>query len=205
MSNYFDKFYYKEPLVEVKIIIIVIDIITDNPLMTVLTGPIILIYSPLWVSSVPHIRVGGLVLTNTHWVLAVDGLVLGTITHWVPNENQPPRAGNKIHLFSNPLIACKVLPSCADWGIDRRCGFGALEHVCLLVSPTKAGRGRRRRRRRGGDACIVLSLIPPQARAAVGTVPVGLSAFILGAGRRGRSIRRRQIHAIEQSSSFEAI
>ena len=85
MSNYFDKFYYKEPLVEVKIIIIVIDIISDNPLIIVLTGPIILIYSPLWVSSVPHIRVGWLVLTNTHWVLAVDGLVLGTITHGVTN------------------------------------------------------------------------------------------------------------------------
>ena len=85
MSNYFDKFYWKEPLVAVTIIIIVVDIISDNPLIIVLTGPILLIYSPLWVSSVPHIRVGGLVLTNTHWVLAVDGLVLGTITHWVPN------------------------------------------------------------------------------------------------------------------------
>ena len=58
MSNYFDKFYYKEPLVEVTIIIIVVDIISDNPLIIVLTGPIILIYSPLWVSSEPHIRVG---------------------------------------------------------------------------------------------------------------------------------------------------
>ena len=58
----------------------------------------------------------------------------------------------------------KFRQRCICWGIDRRCRLGALEHVCLLVSPGEVGGGRgdcRGWARGGWDAWIVLSLNPP--------------------------------------------
>ena len=124
-----------------------------------------------------------------------------------PSDNYVLEALPPSHMHCCKLW--KVLPSCFCWGIDRRCRFGALEHVCLLVS-RREGRGRKGGKvrvgkvRGGRDACIVLSPDPPtssgcSSRHCSGRV---ISIYLGGRPQGGRSIRRRQIRGLGANEEF---
>ena len=96
----------------------------------------------------------------------------------------------------------KFRQRCICWGVDRRCRLGALEHVCLLVSPgeVRGGRGTVGGGQ-GGVRCLdrVISESPsPEPGLQSALFRSGYQRLSWGTAEMGRSIRRRQIHAVEE-------
>ena len=113
---------------------------------------------------------------------------------WKRTRAHTGSAETRVHALLWPGHV-KFRQRCICWGIDRRCRLGALEHVCLLVSPGEVGGGRGTvGGGQGGDempGSCYLWIPLPWTWLAVGTVPVGLSTFILGDGGDGEINKKK--------------